>query len=272
MNILLCDDVLNLILKQSNNCNCAIVCKHWNNLILKSSNVCNTCNKFVKIYDMDLWTSIGYPKCHTNPLFSISLNTKYSEFIYGKCIAQTFEVIKNLATDVNIIFNPRNLQLKMQNEKKTISATLTLTRDIYAFITPIITKTNANDFYDNIKNGSILLSAQTNIKYNFEDNNYTTLTINGPKTIRHEILESLTEDINTNICPFKINLNKYNYKIIEVLNDHGIDFYKTDDFSILNKLPDFVHENAYINRDDDYFTLTCNVTTIGTLTLQFNRS
>ncbi len=65
INNILYDDVLNLIIKNTNNNYCVIVCKKWHNLVMTCSTICNLCNKFVKIYDNTLWKSYNDDKlCH----------------------------------------------------------------------------------------------------------------------------------------------------------------------------------------------------------------
>jgi hypothetical protein len=51
----LIEDIQNIILKESENIYCTIVCKQWQKIILKNSHVCKTCNKITKIYDNVLW-------------------------------------------------------------------------------------------------------------------------------------------------------------------------------------------------------------------------
>ena len=64
-NITLCDDILNLIISQSNNYYCTIVCKDWYNAVLQNSIVCKDCNKIVKMYGTDLWfTDEDDSLCH----------------------------------------------------------------------------------------------------------------------------------------------------------------------------------------------------------------
>jgi hypothetical protein len=53
----ICVDVLSLIISQTNNYYCTIVCKDWYNAVLQNSVICKDCNKIVKMYDTDLWVS-----------------------------------------------------------------------------------------------------------------------------------------------------------------------------------------------------------------------
>ena len=51
----LCYDVLDLIIRNTNNHYCAIVCNKWFNIINDNSIICTTCNKLIKMYDIELW-------------------------------------------------------------------------------------------------------------------------------------------------------------------------------------------------------------------------
>lgn len=58
--------LLYVILKYSDNYNCALVCKKWYNLIVKDK--CGTCNKITNF--VHLWnTEDGDVNCHTHPTF-----------------------------------------------------------------------------------------------------------------------------------------------------------------------------------------------------------
>jgi hypothetical protein len=66
INDILCEDIINIIISLSGNNNCILVCKQWYNYILKNSQTCTTCNKIVKIYDIELYSSDdGDIFCHS---------------------------------------------------------------------------------------------------------------------------------------------------------------------------------------------------------------
>jgi hypothetical protein len=62
------DDVLSLIIKNSNNYYCYILCKKWYNLMMPNSVICSKCHKIIKMYDSILWikwmNKTRDEKCH----------------------------------------------------------------------------------------------------------------------------------------------------------------------------------------------------------------
>lgn len=54
-NIISNSDILDIIMKMSNNYNCTLVCKEFYEIIKRNSSICVQCNKFVKIFGITQW-------------------------------------------------------------------------------------------------------------------------------------------------------------------------------------------------------------------------
>ena len=270
--LLLCDDALNLILKQSENCYCTIVCKMWYELLLQSSNVCLKCNKFAKIYDMELWDNDNDYICHTNPLF-IKINTQ-NEYImdnYGKCLLSVFDTFKDITKSVCITIDKLDLLINFNNSNDMTFATLHAPKTLGYYKPQEYFKLDVNDFYESIKIGDnipndknntqrICLNIYNGTKCYFENNdkNNHYLTVKteyfNPEYLKVTHLKSLNL---CNDCPYHIN------KRIDS-NKNFTDNLKTD---ILSRLPACI-SSKYSNLDNlcsNYY-----VSGIGSLTLNLH--
>jgi len=281
MNILLlCDDALNLILKLSQNCYCAIVCKKWYDLLLLSSNVCLKCNKITKIHDMELWGNDNISECHTNPLF-IKHNTKIG-FVtdYGQCFSDTIKILKNLSEFIYIYNDLSKLIIKIENPNNHILATLNLpkrlTRNEYLSKlnnnqSSIFVKLNASDFYDSVENSPTTnLTTFNSTKLYFENNNndnYLKVNAAYSKTKLFKSLKISDDEMQKFNTPNNHNIPSIfdipsNYEQKLNLNKN--------DFEILRTLPEYLTDIKIFINDNKHAITICSVTTIGNLRLEFD--
>jgi len=280
--LILCDDALNLILKQSENCYCTIVCKKWYDLIIKSSNICSTCNKLIKIYDMKLWIDENNFVCHTEPLFIKPGSTimNYTTTVYGKCFSDTIYALKDLSEYIYILIGLTQLVIQTENSNKTISANLTLEKQltrqehIYSLNNneSILVKLNANDFYKSIENSPMIsLNLYNGTKLYFENNNnkdnYLKVITSYSKIKLFKSLKVSDDEMQKFNISDGHNIRKFfeipqNYKRNINLNNN--------DFEILRTLPQCISDAAIFTNNNGHVITISTVTNLGNLKLKID--
>lgn len=136
INNILYNDVLNIILEQSENCYCTIVCKRWYNLIIKKSNTCEVCGKIIKMYTINLWCTVNEDSmCHTKPLFITYYVTTEYKTNYCMIIKNIFNILNTVSDNGLMCIFSQNvndaIQIKVCDIDNNIMAKAMLNLKVY---------------------------------------------------------------------------------------------------------------------------------------------
>lgn len=102
INTVLVWDLINLILKMTNDRKTLFICKEWATILLQNSIICDTCNKVIKLYDQVLWVTGN----------DDSLDNKSCHNFYGTMdelneFKNNMEIIRTYPYNLQFIKNPR---------------------------------------------------------------------------------------------------------------------------------------------------------------------